>query len=85
MNGTPVVPHIEGKSILEENWDVPKATPVPGKPIHKAEQPTRPQMTRQAPQMLQPPQMSQSMTRQQATATNGRPIGSGVRQANYQR
>ena len=87
VNGSQVIPHIDGKSILDENWDAPKATPEPGKPIHKAEQPTRPQMTRQAPQMSQPMSQRppQAMTRQQASTTNGRPIGSGVRQANYQR
>jgi len=32
-------------SILEENWDLPKTQPVPGKPIHKAQQPRRAQMS----------------------------------------
>lgn len=39
------MPH-HGQSILEENWDIPRPTPEAGKPIHKAQQPTRAQMTR---------------------------------------
>ena len=38
--------HQHGQSILEENWDIPRPTPEAGKPIHKAQQPTRAQMTR---------------------------------------
>lgn len=77
-SGEPI-PHIEGQSILEENWDMPRARPEPGKPIHKAEQPSsRPQMTRRAP-----PQMSQPMGPRPQQATYRQPVGTGVRQANF--
>jgi hypothetical protein len=36
-------------SILEENWNIPRSRPVPGKPIHKAQQPTRAQTTGHRP------------------------------------
>jgi len=55
--------HVEPEhSIMEENWNIPKTQPVPGKPIHKAQQPPRAQMSYRAPA-----------------------VGTGVRQANYQR
>lgn len=38
-------PH--GGNIMQENWDIPKSKPVPGKPIHKAQQP-RGQYTRRS-------------------------------------
>jgi hypothetical protein len=44
----PNMPHVAPHSILEENWNIPKAPPVPGKPIHKAQQPPQGQMTRAA-------------------------------------
>jgi len=72
------MPHIEGKSILEENWDAPKARPEPGKPIHKAEQPSRPQMTSRTQ-----PQVPQTASRQQSISSR-QPIGTGVRRANYE-
>jgi hypothetical protein len=71
------IPHFDGKSILDENWDAPKTRPEPGKPIHKAEQPSRPQMTRAAPQMSQPMPRTQQ-------ASNRQPVGTGVRRANYE-
>ena len=37
-----------GQSIMEENWDIPKTRPIPGKPIHKAQQP-RGQYTQRGP------------------------------------
>ena len=77
--GSPLMPHIEGKSILEENWDAPRIRPEPGKPIHKAEQPSRPQMTRR-----DPPQTSQMASRPQQQPGTGQPIGTGVRRANYE-
>jgi hypothetical protein len=47
---TPADPH---HSILDENWNIPKARPVPGKPIHKAQQPPRVQLSgRQRPQAI---------------------------------
>jgi hypothetical protein len=36
-------------SILEENWNIPKSRPVPGRPIHKAQQPPRAQMSQRSP------------------------------------
>lgn len=42
----PVPTPAEAHSILDENWDAPKAQPEPGKPIHKAQQQPRGQMTR---------------------------------------
>jgi hypothetical protein len=35
----PAPGHSHGQSILNENWDRQPAPPVPGKPIHKAQQP----------------------------------------------
>lgn len=48
VEGTKVAPmqKVEGTSILQENWDVPKATPEPGKPIHNARQPQSGQVGR---------------------------------------
>src|SRR5262245_51961750 len=70
--------HESHHSIMDENWNVPRTTPVPGKPIHKAQQQPRMQMGggRQ-------PQMSYVMPR--VASQNQRPIGSGVQQANYAR
>jgi len=48
MRSAPV--HVEPEhSILDENWNIPKSQPVPGKPIHKAQQPPRAQMTQRSP------------------------------------
>ena len=47
--------HAEPHSILEENWNIPRSKPVPGKPIHKAQQPPRNQMSG-----VRRPQMSYS-------------------------
>jgi hypothetical protein len=64
--------------IMHENWNIPRTTPVPGKPIHKAQQPGQGQMTR----------AKGAPTARPASYQLGRtspPIGSGVRTANYQR
>jgi hypothetical protein len=66
-------PHIEQRNILEENWNIPRTRPVPGQPIHKAQQPPRAQTTQH------PPSAPQSQTRHAS-----QPIGTGVRQARYQ-
>jgi hypothetical protein len=63
-------------SILDENWNIPRAKPVPGKPIHKAQQPHG-QMGR-----AQPRQASQNGPR---VAAQSRAVGTGVRQASYTR
>jgi hypothetical protein len=68
----------EPTSILEENWDIPQAKPVPGKPIHNAQQPTRSQTTRRAPG--QPGYIAS-----QQSAGNQAPVGNGVRRTTYQR
>jgi hypothetical protein len=66
-------------NIMHENWNIPRTTPIPGKPIHKAQQPVPGQMTRSArPPGVRPASHQTSRPAQQ-------PIGSGVRSANYQR
>jgi hypothetical protein len=58
----PANPH----GILDENWDPPKATPEPGKPIHKAQQPLRTQTTRvvsPAKRIVRSPQETQQASR----------------------
>jgi hypothetical protein len=86
--------HLEGhgESIMNENWDQPRTKPVPGKPIHKAQQP-RGQYTqhRAAPtgrtMSLRPgmtrPASHPSAARQLSRTSE--PIGTGVRTAGYQR
>ena len=69
--------HESHHSILDENWNIPRTKPVPGKPIHKAQQPPRGQMG--GPKR---PQMSHVMPR---VAQNRPAIGTGVKQANYGR
>lgn len=61
-HGSSHVPDMHPQSILEENWDIPRAAPVSGKPIHKAQQSPRAQRSHFS-----------------------RPIGTGVRHADYQR
>lgn len=77
--GGPQVPHIEPKSILEENWDIPRTPPVPGRPIHKAQQPPRAQTTHRAPPSAAPLQPAAAPPRHAS-----QPIGTGVRPAVYQ-
>jgi hypothetical protein len=106
-HGTHLTPHAAGHapshqpSILHENWDTPKTQPVPGKPIHKAQQLPRGQMTRshqpQPPQLLtqQTMQRGQPMRYTQPQAWGRSPqqtaeerraaAASAVRRANYQR
>jgi hypothetical protein len=64
--------------IMHENWNIPRAKPVPGKPVHKAQQPVFGQMTSAARRPAIQPAAHQAAHRQQ-------PIGSGVQAANYQR
>jgi hypothetical protein len=68
--------------IMHENWNIPRTAPVPGKPIHKAQQPGYGQMTRAAKPMQARPAVRPASQQQ---ARNTQPIGSGVRTANYQR
>jgi hypothetical protein len=74
------MPQGESTSILEENWDMPKAKPVPGKPIHSAQQPPRGQMGYRAPRQMTQAQMAAAKAAQQKRAA----IGNGVRGANYE-
>lgn len=62
--------------ILHENWDIPRPQPIPGKPIHKAQQPAHAQLSKAQPR----PAAAQVARR----AAQPQAIGSGVRQANYQ-
>lgn len=68
----------EGESILNENWNQPRAKPVPGKPIHNAQQPT-------PSQIGQRPMSRQSAPGQLVSRpVSGRlPVGNGVRPASY--
>lgn len=75
MSPTPAHTHGPTHSILEENWNIPKSQPVPGRPIHKAQQP-------QSPMGGQRAQMSRPVPR---TAANRQAVGTGVQQANYAR
>jgi hypothetical protein len=65
-------PATEGTSILDENWDVPKTRPEPGKPIHNAKQPPRSQTSGR----YRPPG--------QQVAGRPQSVGTGVRRTNYQ-
>jgi hypothetical protein len=71
-----------GTSILDENWDIPKARPEPGKPIHEARPPARPSLGNRAPA-----QMSRFVSAPPASRTAPRraPVGSGVRPATWNR
>jgi len=60
-------------SIMDENWNIPRAKPIPGKPIHKAQQPPTRQMSGGGR-----PQMSRIVQNRPA-------IGTGVQRANYAR
>ena len=64
--------------IMHENWNIQRTRPVPGKPVHKAQQPVFGQMTSAARRPPVRPAAHQAAPRQQ-------PIGSGVQAANYQR
>jgi hypothetical protein len=63
-------------SVMDENWDTPRARPEPGRPMHNAQQPPRNQMGRKPS-----PQATQVSGRQ--AAPNRATAGTGVRQANY--
>jgi hypothetical protein len=106
-HGTHLTPHAAGHapshqpSILHENWDTPKTQPVPGKPIHKAQQLPRGQMTRshqpQPPQLLAQPTMQRGQPMrytqpqgwgrlpQETVEARRAAAASAVRRANYQR
>jgi hypothetical protein len=58
--------------ILQENWDIPKPQPEPGKPIHNARQP-------------QPEQIGQVPARRpmNPTASRQNPAGIQVRRASF--
>src|SRR5205823_3959854 len=79
QQGPPSAQSHDTGNILDENWEIPRTKPVPGKPIHNAQQPPRTQTTRRAP-----PQMSQPVSRQQQMQRYQQPIGTGMRQANYE-
>jgi hypothetical protein len=66
-------PPADTTNILDENWDVPRARPEPGRPIHNAQQPQRGQMGRRP-----------SPAKSRPVSQSGTVIGSGVRQANYE-
>jgi hypothetical protein len=72
-------PQAEPTTILEENWDAPRVKPVPGKPIHNARQPSRGQMGQRPANRA----TGQGQVVARPTTQN-RPVGSGVRKANYQ-
>jgi hypothetical protein len=63
--GTKAVPH-EGGHILQENWDIPKPAPQPGKPLHNARQP-------------QPEQLGQATMARPAVQTAFRPNPADIR------
>lgn len=71
-------------SILDENWDLPKSKPVPGKPIHKAQQPPRGQMGRQSVPAAPRTAAPRTVAARPATSPRNRPVGNGVRPANYE-
>jgi len=71
-----VIPPAESTSILDENWDMPKAKPVPGKPIHNAQQPPRNQVGHR-------PMPPAPNTYRTVPVYNRTTVGAGVRQANY--
>ena len=74
--------HIHNPSdpnIMHENWNIPRTRPIPGKPIHKAQQPLRGHLTGTSPPQAKAPVVAQRSNRQ------AQPIGSGVRMATYQR
>lgn len=75
-----------GTSILDENWEIPRAKPQPGQPIHEARPPLRPPLGRQAPaQMSQVVQVPGRTFLSPGDAPTGpaprRVVGSGVRPA----
>jgi hypothetical protein len=81
--------HGHGESIMNENWDQPKTKPIPGKPIHKAQQPrgqytqrgampTGRQQSNMQPAAMRPGQSRPTMSER---ATSGRgAFPAGVRQ-----
>jgi hypothetical protein len=69
-------PPADTTSIMEENWDAPQVKPVPGKPIHNAQQPSRGQLGRR-------PSPQKSPAARQASQY-GNVVGTGVRRANYE-
>jgi hypothetical protein len=64
--------------IMHENWNIPRTKPIPGKPIHNAQQPMPGQMTKAKKPVPARPGYQQSVRKSP-------PIGSGVRPAGYQR
>jgi len=64
------VPQGESTGILDENWDATKSKPIPGKPIHSAQQP-RGKMTQRPPQRPVQPSSPYST------------FAGGTRRANY--
>jgi hypothetical protein len=75
--GAPV-PMPEETSILDENWEIPKSAPQPGKPMHNARQPQGAQMGRAMPRQQAPPRVVS-----RNTAPSNTPVGMGIRRASY--
>jgi hypothetical protein len=71
-----------GTSILDENWEIPRSRPEPGKPIHEARPPARPSLGGRAPA-----QMSHFVNAPHGrrTEVRGAAVGSGVRPAAWSR
>lgn len=71
-----------GTSILDENWEIPRSRPEPGKPIHEARPPARPSLGGRAPAQMshfvETPPASRTVPRRAA-------VGSGVRPATWLR
>jgi hypothetical protein len=85
-----------GTSILDENWDIPRARPEPGKPVHEARPPARPSLGGRGPAQMShlvtaPPASRAASSAGGAARSAPRPapprtaVGSGVSPAGWTR
>lgn len=76
--GVPL-PMPEETSILDENWDAPRPTPQPGRPMHNARQPQSGQLGRAMPRQ----QQTQPRIASRNTQPGYPPAAANIRRASY--